>query len=261
MLTTQIWTDFKRAFTMKNILIWLFIILIVPVLSFYPIRKGYMFFNSIEVFQEMVGGIIPLIFPVLVIIIYLPNFLQEQKNNFITYTRPRIPVSIYILSKGIINAILTGFIIFSMMFFSYIFAVYIEPNYLHVIEYSQPIEGNYNSNVTFSQFMDYGTVTYTFVYSLWVTINGVVYTTIAFLLMLIIRLPFVALSAPFLFYHIFNFVVGVFGVARFSPVSTIFPFNIEQQQLWTVMVPFTFLIIVVCSLLFKVTRNREDWML
>ena len=85
MLTTQLWIEFKRAITIKNILIWLSIITLIPLVSFYPIREGYMFFKSVEVFQEMVGRIIPLIFPVLVIIIYLPNFLQEQKNNFITY--------------------------------------------------------------------------------------------------------------------------------------------------------------------------------
>jgi hypothetical protein len=261
MLTTQLWIEFKRALTVKNILIWLSIITLIPLVSFYLVREGYMFFKSVEVFQEMVGRIIPLIFPVLVIIIYLPNFLQEQKNNFITYTRPRVPLGVYILSKGIINAFLTGFTILLMMFFSFTFAVFVEPHYLNIIEYSPIVRGNHYSSVTFSQLLKYGDLTYGIVYSLWVAINAVIYSTIAFLLMLIIRLPFVALSAPFLFYHIFNFVVGVFGIARFSPISTIFPFNIEQQPLWTVLVPFTFLLMVLCILYFIVNRNKEGWMI
>lgn len=261
MLTGQLWIEFKRSITRINLLKWLFIIFIIPLISFFPISRGYYFFHPVELFQGMVGLFIPLIFPVLVVFIYLPNFLQEQKNHFITYTRPRISLNHYILNKGIMNAFITGFTVLSMMLFSYIFALFIEPNLLHIVNYSPPLQGNYDNSVTFSQFMDYGEWTYVLVYSLWVDFNAVVYTTIAFLLMLIIRRPFVALSAPFLFYHIFNFVAGVFGVAKLSPLSTIFPFNIERQELWTVMVPLIFLLIILSILYFRVNRKREDWMI
>lgn len=261
MLTGQLWIELKRAIKIKNILKWLIIILVIPISSFYPVIEGIYYFYSVEVFQQMVGLFIPLVFPVLVVFIYLPDFVQEQKNNFITYTRPRIPLNLYILSKGLMNAFLTGFILFLMVFFSFVFAVFIEPNYLQIIAFSPPVEGNYSNGVTFSQFLKYGDLVYGLVYSIWVALNAILYTTISFLLLLIIRQPFVALSVPFLFYHVFNFVAGVFGVARFSPLSTIFPFNIEQQGFWTTMVPVTFLIIVASILYILVVRKREEWMI
>ncbi|MBW0934214.1 ABC transporter permease [Priestia megaterium] len=261
MLIGQLCLEFKRAITTKNILTWLFIVFLLPLIAFYPIRQGYMFFSPVEVFQEILGGIIPLIFPVLAIIIYLPNFWIEQKNNFITYTRPRIPLGSYILSKGIVNAVFTGLIIFLMLLFSYVFVEFIEPNFLHFVQYYTPSKYNHSSKVTFSQFLRYGDLTYFLAYSLWVTLNAIVYTTISFMLMLIIRRTFIALSVPFLFYHIFNFIVGVFGVARFSPLSTVFPFNIQQQSLWTVMVPFTFLLLILLIIYFVVIRNKEEWMI
>jgi hypothetical protein len=261
MLTDQLWVELKRAIKIKNVLKWLIIILAIPLSSFYFVMEGYYYFNSVEVFQEMVGLIIPLIFPVLAVFIYLPIFVQEQKNNFITYTRPRIPLNLYILSKGLMNVFLTGLILFLMVFFSFVFAVFIEPNHLQIVALSSPLEGNYSNNVSFSQLLKHGELIYGLVYSIWVALNAILYTTISFLLILIMRRPFVALSVPFLFYHVFNFVVGVFGAARFSPLSTIFPFNIEQQEMWTTMVPFTLLIIVTSILYIFVVRNREDWMI
>ncbi|WP_394530947.1 ABC transporter permease [Priestia aryabhattai] len=261
MFIAQLYLEFKRAINVKNVLTWLLIILIIPLIAYYPIRQGYRFYSPIEVFQEILGGFIPLIFPVLAIIIYLPNFWKEQRDNFITYTRPRISLSSYILSKGIINAIFTGLIIFLMLLFSYIFVQFIEPYFLGIVEYSNSSGNNQPSNVTFSQFLKYGDSTYFFAYAIWVTLNAIVYTTISFLLMLILRRTFIALSVPFLIYHIFNFVAGILGVARYSPLSTIFPFNIEQQSLWTVLVPFAFLIIICLILYLVVIRNKEDWMI
>ncbi|MGG1218217.1 ABC transporter permease [Priestia endophytica] len=261
MLIGQLYLEFKRAFTTKNILSWLCIVVLLPLICFFPVMQGYIFFSPVEVFQEILGGIMPLIFPVLIIIIYLPDFWQEQRNNFITYTRPRIPLNEYILSKGLINAVFTGGIIFLMLFFSYTLVEFIEPHFLQFIKYETPSEYNQPSNVTFSQFLKYGDLTYFLIYSLWVTLNAIVYTTISFLLMLIIRHPFIALSVPFLFYHIFNFIAGIFGVAKFSPLSTIFPFNIEQQSLWTIMIPFTFLLLILSILYFIVIRKKEEWMI
>ncbi|MCM3364911.1 MULTISPECIES: ABC transporter permease [Bacillaceae] len=259
MLNRQLRTEFKRSINSKNLLKWLIIILIIPLSSFYPIRTGYLYYSSVEVFQEMVGLIIPMIFPVLVVFIYLPNFVLEQKNNFITYTRSRIPINQYILSKGLMNAFLTGTIIFLMVFFSFVFAVYIEPNILHVISLTPADGGNYNYNVTFSQLLVYGDFVYGIVYSLWVGLNASLYSTISFLLLLIISRTFIGLSLPFLFYHIFNFITAIIVGARFSPISTIFPFNIEQQEIWTAMIPFAFLLIVAIILLILVVLNKEDW--
>ncbi|PAF36232.1 ABC transporter permease [Terribacillus saccharophilus] len=261
MISRQFLIEFKRSFTHKNLLKWLGIILLLPLISFLPVSTGYLYFQPVDVFQETVGFIIPMLFPVLVVFIYLPSFLQEQKNHFITYTRTRVPLNYYILVKGLMNALLTGFIILSMMFFTFIFVTFIEPNFIQIVDYSPPLPGDHEVNVTFSQFLEYGTWTYVLVYSLWVTLNAIVYSTISFLLMIILKKSFVAISVPFLFYHVFNFVSGVFGIAQFSPLSTVFPFNIEQQELWTVFVPLGILLLCISILYLIVIRNKEDWMI
>ncbi|MGP7819730.1 ABC transporter permease [Niallia sp. 01092] len=260
MLGNQLLIELKRAFTVKNLLLWIAIIIILPTIRFNMIREGYQFFDPIEVFQEMVSTIISLLFPALAIIIYLPSFLQEQRNNFILYTRTRIPLNTYLLSKVIINTCLTGLVTFLLIFLTFVFAVYVEPH-LGIIDYSPIDESAVIPRFTFSQFLSYGDLTYGVIYSLWVSINAVVYSSIAFMLLLIIDNPFVALSVPFLYYHIFNFVTGVLVAPWFSPLSTIFPFNIVEQPLWTVLVPFSFLLIVIIGLYVFAIRNRKEWMI
>ncbi|ALF10888.1 ABC transporter permease [Parageobacillus thermoglucosidasius] len=260
MLRNQLLVELKRACTVKNLLMWIAIIILLPTIRFCMISEGYQFYKPVEVFQEMVSAIIPLLFPALAIIIYLPSFLQEQRNKFITYTRTRIPLNTYLLSKGLMNAFLTGFVIFLLIFLPFVFIVYLEPN-LGIILYTPIDENAHIPTVTFSQLLSYGDLTYGLIYSLWVSINGVVYSTIAFMLLLNLNNPFVALSIPFLFYHIFNFVTGVLDVPMFSPLSTIFPFNIEEQPLWTVLVPFSFLLIVLIGIFVFSMRNQKEWMI
>lgn len=260
MLRNQLFVELKRAYTIKNLLIWIAIIVLLPIIRFHMIKDGYQFFEPIEVFQETVSMLISLIFPALVIIIYLPSFIQEQRNNFITYSRVRIPLNTYILSKGLTNAFLTGLVTFLLIFLPFVFVLYVEP-YIGIINYTTIDDNSVIPTVTFSQLLTYGNLTYGLVYSLWVCINGIVYSTIAFMLLLLLNNPFVAISVPFLFYHIFNFVTGIFGVAMFSPLSTIFPFNIVEQPLWTVFVPFSFLLLVLIGIYVFSMQNKKDWMI
>lgn len=257
MLQNQLSVELKRAYTEKNLYIWLSIIFVLPIISFFSIIRGYTYHDTIELFQSIISTFIPILFPVLILIIYLPDFWYEQKNNFISSTQPRVSLRIHILSKGIINAFLTGFITFLMIFISFVFARYIEAD-LGIIDYF-PIPSDVSqSEVTFSQLLSVGDFTYGLVFSLWVSINAIVYSTIAYILMLLVRSKFIAFSVPFVFYHIFNYVSGVLQVPQFSPLSTIFPFNIEQQPLWTVLVPFSFLLISLIGLLLFALRNRGE---
>ncbi|WP_232713502.1 hypothetical protein [Bacillus xiapuensis] len=148
MLGNQLLVELKRVYTVKNLLLWLAILILIPTIRFYSIKEGYQFFDPIEVFQEMMSTIISLLFPAIVITIYLPTFLQEQRNNFIPYTRTRIPLNIYLLSKGIINACLTALVTFLLIFLTFVFVVYIEPK-LGIISYSSIDENIVIPNVTF----------------------------------------------------------------------------------------------------------------
>lgn len=243
MLKHQLYVELKRANTKRNLIIWAGIIILLPFIRFISIKDAYQFFEPIEVFQELNASILPLLFPAIVVFLYLPSFIDEIKNNFIQHTRSRIHLYTYLLSKGLMNAFICGAVMFVMVFFSFLFSLYAVPN-MNMVEFHQAGTYDVVPTVTFSQFLVYGNIAYGLIYSMWVALNAIVYATIAYLLILLLNNPFIAISAPFVFYHVFNFVTGVLQIPQFSPLSTIFPFNIQEQGIWTIFIPFTVLMIV-----------------
>jgi hypothetical protein len=167
--------------------------------------------------------------------------------------RIRIPLATYLFSKLVVNAILSFLIAFLMVFVPFIFSMYIEP--VLDIVHLYPADGNPIPYTTFEQLLFLGTLPYGIIYSLWVGLNGMMYATMGLLLVMILEKPFVALSIPFMYYLLGNFITQILGYEQFSPTYTIFPFSISQQPLWTVFVPFTILCIVIIILGFYLKEN------
>lgn len=250
--------EFTNLWTPRSLMVYIGIIFIVPFVQFMTIRDRYEFFSPIEVFEESVSTIPAMLFPVLAILIFLPNILAEYRHNFLTYTRTRIDLSVYLVAKGLVNAILSGIVLFSMIFMTFLFVMYVEPLF-HLVEYTAVTDGVVIPTTTFSFLQEIHPMLYGFSYAVWIGVNGSLYATMAYLLILTLDNLFVAISIPFLAYHILNFVAGIFQVPQFSPLSTLFPFNITAQPIWTIFVPFLlFLSIGVGIYLFHL-RPRREW--
>jgi hypothetical protein len=257
MLMNQLKVEFRRALTKKRIVIWVTIIFLPIFIKFYMIKEGYTFYRPVELFQELISGFVPMLFPLFMLLVYANNFVLEEKNHFSLYTRTRIWFPTYIISKALVNGILAFLVSFIMIFLPFVFSVYIEPIF-SIINYYDLREGESFSNLSFDQYLRYGTLVYGLIYAFWVALNGLIYASITFLLPFFIRNWFVAFSIPFVGYHVMNFISGVFGYAKFSPISTIFPFNVIQQEIWTVFVPFFILISIWIGMII-ILKRRKEW--
>lgn len=257
MLNYQLKVELKKSFTLKRITTWMSIIFIPIILKFFMIIEGYTFFRSVEFFQELISGFIPMLFPILMLLIYANNYIIEKKHNFSLYTRTRVWFPTYIQAKIIVNAGLAFFISFFLIFLPFVFIMYVEPHF-SIINY-QEFKGGYDSysTTTFDGLLKKGSLIYGIVYSSWVALNGLLYASLAFLFPFFIRNHFIALSLPFVMYHLLNFAAGIFGYAKFSPISTIFPFNIQQQEIWTIFVPFGGLLLVLALMLLMLNRKLK----
>lgn len=257
MLGHQIKVEFNRILNGKQIVKWLLLIFVFPTIQFLLIKDNYVYYRHLDFFLRLNSNFVPLLFPILMTLVYTTEYVGEQKNNFIQYTRLRIPLSTYLLSKLITNAILSFIIAFFIVFIPFVFAMYVEP-VLGIVKLS-PTEGNPIPYTTFEQFLFLGTFLYGIIYSLWVGLNGSMYATMALLFLMILEKPFIALSIPFIYYLMTNYIIQVLGLDRFSPASTIFPFSMDQQPLWTVFVPFSilFLILVILGFYLKETMYKR----
>ena len=91
--------ELTNIWTVRSLLVYATIIFIVPLVQFMTIRERYQFFEPIEVFEESVSTIPSMLFPVLAILIFLPNILAEHRHHFVTYTRTRVDLSLIHISE------------------------------------------------------------------------------------------------------------------------------------------------------------------
>ncbi|MFP3894886.1 ABC transporter permease [Exiguobacterium sp. A1_3_1] len=257
-MSQQIKLVWSQAFTVKRCVLYLLIILGLPVLQFSFIYEGYQFFLPIEVFEETLSGMIPMLFPVLAVLIFLPIFIAEYKDNYLTYVRTRASLKDYLLAVGFVNATLTGLVFFLMTIVTFVLIHYVEP-IIGLVNYWSLSEKTYETSNAFSFLADIHPLLYAVLYAAWIGLNGAAYATLAYLLILVLEQVYLAISLPFVAYHIFNFVAGIMQAPQFSPISTVFPFNITEQPLWTVFVPFAILVVVNITLYLTMIRPKPEW--
>jgi hypothetical protein len=250
-------TEFEKAFS-KNKTLWYLVIIFIPTtIQFLFISSGFIFYRGVEVHTGTIGGVISLLFPIFFIILYSNSFLIELKNGSLNYLKCKTEWSNYFIAKGVVNCIVTFMVAFAMIFISFVFIIYIEPS-LNIIQYDSYGSGYFRSIGTFEILLSYGILFYGFVYSFWVAINAVLYSTLAYVLTLVIKRSVLAISLPFVWYFLINIVAGVLGYESFSTISTIFPFNIEEQPLWTVLVPFSFNLFILSLLILHAKSTFKE---
>lgn len=248
--------EVKKALNRKFLIYSVILILFPLVVILTMVNGEYAFFRPIEVHSEILGSVIALLFPLLLVPLNASSYADEKKDDFITYIKPRIYLKKYIVAKGIVNFGLTFIVGFLLIFIPFVFLQYIDPLF-HFVIY---IEGFYQpvSVGTFEFLTEHSYLTYGIVYSLWVGLNGALYASIAFLASIIINNKFIALSIPFVWYFVMNFVTAILGIEMFSPVFTIFP-NISAQPIWTIFVPFSVLVLIIIGKIVYIKSKKTIW--
>lgn len=245
----------------KYSFIWLFAMCI-PAIYYSIVWDSSDFRDKLNIFTFLFEGVLIVIFPLLASLIYLPSFSGELRNRFIVYTRLRTPVGKLLSIKFIANGMLTFTVFFVFVLLMFIFAYYIFPSLgwanLHPERYGLSgnalIEDTYTRH-TFTQLLEYGLYTYILFYAFWVGINAAVYSSIGFLLLLLLQNKFIAMSIPWLIYIVGSFILISPELRPFRLADTIFPYMYMQQPIWTTFIPFICLCCI-CLLLYLVVRKK-----
>jgi hypothetical protein len=224
----------------------------------------YALFGEADFFALIVSFALPLIFPLIAVAIFALPFSSELSHRYILYTRTRTNVSRYLQSKLLTNIAVAFVVFFLASFIPFLWAFVVEPA-IGVIGPFRPtvaglspteLEAYPASVYTFSQLLSFGPWAYGLGYSLWLGLNGALYASIGFLLLFVIPNRFIALSIPFIGYHILNFVFAVLGIPQFSP-TMVFPFNLVQFPIWVAFVPFSIMALLAASLAFYVGQRTQ----
>ena len=221
--------------------------------------------SPLQYFEFNISLFLPFLFPLFAILIFAQPFSHEFSNHYLLYTRTRIDLKDYINGKLISNASLVFLGFFLVVIALFVFSVYIEPQ-LGLINYRPELVVDSVAELarfdqglfTFSQLMASSPWLFAFVYAGWVALNAVAYSSLAILCLLLIPNIFIALSIPFLFYHIASFIIALLGFPEFLFDASIFPFNVDQQSITTVLLPFSVVLILnILTYFLFLKRDRE----
>lgn len=240
----------------KRIISWILLIFTLPIIKFLLIKDQYVFYRQIEVFQRTNSDFVPLLFPFIVVLVNAIYLIPEIKNGYLFFVTTRTQLKNYIQSKLIVNALISFLSAFLLVFLPFIFVMYIEPS-LNIISLDHA-GTNPISHLLFEQLLNNGTLTYGIIYSFWVGINGVLYSTFALLLLFLGRTPLISFSVPFVYYIVGHFITQVLGIDYLSPMLTIFPFSLELQPIWIIFIPFLVLIMIVGILYFMMRKRLAE---
>ncbi|MFI2859345.1 hypothetical protein ACH6EH_19865 [Paenibacillus sp. JSM ZJ436] len=260
-MLSEISKEVKSKFTPMLILLWIAVMSILIGMAVYR-SSSYQLRDSLELFTFTIKDILPLLFPILAVIVYVSSFSLEIDNRFLTYTRMRRPIINSLKIKLAANTILSGAFFFLIILGCFVFAYYIEPMF-EIAHYDPAGFGLTEDNIahdtyirfTFTQVLEYGIWTYAILYSLWIGMNASLYAAIALYLVILVRNRFLALSLPFIIYIISSFTLSALGVETYRPNHVLFPFDRVQSPIWTAFVPFVILLFVLFGLVVYVKRN------
>ncbi|PAD74412.1 MULTISPECIES: ABC transporter permease [Paenibacillus] len=257
----EILQEIRSKLSPKFFLSWLSLTAVLISFAVYRSRS-YELRDSLDFFTFTIGSILPILFPIVSVLVLTISFAADIHHRFLTYTRMRRPIIETLNINFWANLVLTFIFFFCLIISLFIFAYYIEP-LLGIANFNPAGYGLTTDNIaedtymrhTFTQFLRYGTLTYGIVYALWVGLNAGLFAAIGFVLVLLLRNRYLALSLPFVIYVVGIFTLSALGAEIYRPSYTIFPFDRIQSPIWTALIPFTILSVIVAGSLIYIKRN------
>lgn len=199
--------------------------------------KDYLLVTPADLFELMLSGAVPLIFPLLAVLIFPAPFSTRLVDRFIFYTRTRISIESYLVRVACANGLLTFSVFFLMVIVTFLSAFYLAPAAGVRFDLSSaPIEqlrSSQDNAFTFSQLLSIGNGVFALVYATWVGLFGAIIATVGLIATLLIPQRVVALALPTIIYFLENFGLAVVGLEVFRSVTSVFPFALEQQAIAT----------------------------
>lgn len=247
--------EIKKNIAAKKTYVFLFGVLLISIIQFLLIRKGYLYSEPLDMFEESMSSFIPMLFP-FVICISSNTYYKEFKDSFLQNVFNRNNIGHYLIQKGIYNMIITFIITFIIFILTYLFYICAVPGFHMAAFGGDEVIKSRNTLTILLNFGGYWG--YGIFYVLWIAVNGAVYAGFTYLLTLHVKKNLVALSIPVFYYHIGNFIMAVLGKAEWSPLISIFPYSITTQPIYTLFAPFLILFLLCLALLiYTIMKYKE----
>lgn len=206
-------------------------------------------------------SIFVLVSPLLACLLSVLPMSRKVVDRYLVATRTRARIE-----KTLLNDVSAVFVSVSVVFATsvlglFIFSAYLEPIFDLAGDRIVSADGGsseFLGFMTFSQLARFGTWVFVIVYAVWVGVTNALLAVLGYVLLLT-RLPrIVAVMAPLLLVWADNIVLSGIGIPEFRMMASMFPSLMVQQPIWTALVPFGFLVILLVCWWFWLSGRRLD---
>ena len=249
--------EFKRAFKSRDFYIGLIITMILMLIAIYP----YINWQDEQSYDYVIAwfrGIgmgkayIALFFPILVSIPYSSMLAVEKKYNYFKYILLRTDRNKYLISKGIVNSIYGGLVLFIPSIILLIICISIFPNPSYFLE------NQLNFDDPFSIILKFNPILYIFINSLWMFFQGMIWSTVCYSISLICKNILVITVVPFLYSILSNFLLAIMNLASLTPPSSFAPYLMSNTTIFTMMFQPTILILFIFCIIIYYTKSGVE---
>lgn len=242
-----------------------------PVASTLAVADATTFTTAMQLFTTMLSGSLPLLFPVIVACFGCLTLTWRLSHGFVALTAVRTSIRADLARRALANAALVGAIFFSTVVVAAVVAfevvsraqlITFRPESMLTYPEGLPfspaqVRRSDLSNNTWSFLYAAGWPVYAVIYGAFVALAAAAWSSLCFLLVLVVANRYLALSVPFIVCEVANFLAALAGHPEFSPLSSVFPFNITAQPLWTAFVPVGVVIVATAALATWCWRNVD----
>lgn len=194
--------------------------------------------DRLELFSLGWSDLIPLVFPLLISVVFLPRLADELANGGTRALRTRIPLGRFLATRTAQVAVIAFACFAIAVFVSWLLAFSATAGQLDAL-ISAPERGETYSDPSqrhrFTGLLDVHPVAFGVFYAGWVGINAAAYTTLGVAALVWVQNRFAALAVPFVAYLIISVGSAVSGHASFGSSTAIFPFSLVQVPVWQAM--------------------------
>lgn len=170
------------------------------------------------------GELIDFFFPLLVAAPYCWQVFFESKGNYFQSIHTRINLKKYLVNKCIITALLSGLAIIVINIIGFSFALYLSK----IATYSAETDFFMNSNISGKLILE-SPLRYGIMLSLWRGFIAMLICIFGFIVCLMVKNFFVAITLPFVYYILEDFVMAILGTPATSLTTSITPSRLSAQ--------------------------------
>ena len=216
--------------------------------------SSYALWGPPDLFTLAYSSWITLLFPLLVAPLGALGMSEETSGRRLAYLCGRASIVKFTMTSAVAASGRAAVACFTSGIVTFLTCFYAAPAFGLVNYYPELLEPSgltYEEHAatfaTWSQLLTYGDWFFGVAFSLWLAANGFLYALISVATVLLVGNRLLAIALPFIAYNLLSALAAMAGVPEYAP-GFIFPFNLTQLPIETIVVSSSSAVLVAVSL-------------